>query len=55
LNRDTPEVGNSRSKGDRMHSSGAAIILALCGLLGGLLTAAQVGQTSETRTGALIY
>jgi hypothetical protein len=53
LNRDTPEVGNSRSKGDRMHSSGAAIILALCGLLGGLLTAGQVGQTSETRTGAL--
>jgi TonB family protein len=36
-----------------MHSSGAAIILARCGLLGGLLTAAQVGQTSETRTGAL--
>jgi TonB family protein len=36
-----------------MHSFGAAIILSLCGLLGGLLTAAQVGQTSETRTGAL--
>jgi outer membrane biosynthesis protein TonB len=36
-----------------MHSSGAAIILALCGLLGGLLTAAQVGQTSETSSGAL--
>jgi TonB family protein len=31
----------------------AALILALCGLLGGTLTAAQDSQTSETRTNAL--
>ena len=36
-----------------MHSFIAATILALSGLLAGQLTAAQVGETSETRTDAL--
>jgi TonB family protein len=53
LRKDKLEIGNSRSKGDRMHSFRAAIILALCGFLAGPLTAAQGGQTPETRTNAL--
>jgi TonB family protein len=53
LHKDKPKIGNSRSKGDCMQSFRAAIILALCGLLAGPLTAAQVGQTFETRTNAL--
>jgi hypothetical protein len=53
LHEDKPEIAISRSKGDPMHSCRTAIILALYGLLAGPLTAAQVGQTSGTRTDAL--
>jgi TonB family protein len=53
LREDKPEIRNSRSEGDRMHSFMATAILALYGLLAGQLTAAQVGEISETRTDAL--
>ena len=53
LREDKPEIRNSRSEGDRMHSFMAATILVLYGLLAGQFTAAQVGETSETRTDAL--
>ena len=51
LSKDAPEAGNSRSKGDRMHSCrAAAMILSLSGLLVSLLSAAQVGHATETTT-----
>jgi TonB family protein len=53
LREDKPEIRNSRSEGDRMHSFTATTILALYGLLAGQLTAAQIGETSARRTEAL--
>jgi TonB family protein len=53
LRENKPGIRSSRSEGDRMHSFIAATILALYGLLAGQLTAAQVGEISETRTDAL--
>jgi TonB family protein len=54
LREDKPEIRNSRSEGDPMHSFMATTILTLYSLLAGQLTAAQVGETCETRTDALI-
>lgn len=53
LAQEKPRIGRSRSKGGRMCSFRVDMILALCGLLVGLLTTGQVGDATVTRNHAL--